>query len=130
MFCGAKKCIKIIFRCFNEYQDLLTFSYFRFLTECEITCMTYISKHRVYLVFCSDLTLRVFTDANSNFVEVECIPCLSTTLWWDGLFEYVFTSYSTNFITTVKWQTSFTKAMIKGLWNSCLGLTNTKFSAG
>ncbi|XP_053386363.1 uncharacterized protein LOC123538280 isoform X11 [Mercenaria mercenaria] len=51
-----------------------------FETDCEITCMTYVSKHRAYLVFCSDLTLRVFTDARSNFVEIACIQCLSTIL--------------------------------------------------
>ncbi|XP_060567666.1 WD repeat-containing protein 87-like [Ruditapes philippinarum] len=51
-----------------------------FEIDCEILCMTYVSKHRVYLVFSSDLTLRVFTDARSNFVEIDRVTCMATIL--------------------------------------------------
>ncbi|XP_052813918.1 uncharacterized protein LOC128240971 [Mya arenaria] len=63
-----------------ETNDMGVCKYLGFETECEITAITYVLKHRAYLTFSSDLVLRVFTDFNRNFVEVDSIPSLQTTL--------------------------------------------------
>ena len=51
-----------------------------FETQHELICMTYVAKRRVYAAFCTDLCLRLFTDANTNFTEICKVSFTATVL--------------------------------------------------
>ncbi|KAL5005609.1 hypothetical protein ScPMuIL_016767 [Solemya velum] len=52
----------------------------RFSTESEIHTMLYVPKHRVYITFCADLVMRLFTDARSQCQEISAAVCSTTIL--------------------------------------------------
>ncbi|XP_052234876.1 uncharacterized protein LOC127847193 isoform X1 [Dreissena polymorpha] len=75
---GATQGVKVWLLESKEKSEICTASNFE--TNHVLTAMTYVSKHRVYLTFGADLVLRLFTDFNGGFKELENIPTLATTL--------------------------------------------------